>query len=83
GPASRYECEDGTCEVIPANSGIRRFVWKHLNTVNQILVRMKHAGGTFSGLKTTIIADQITIVEFECSYKGRHPTTDTIGKILC
>ncbi|KXN81154.1 hypothetical protein AN958_05973 [Leucoagaricus sp. SymC.cos] len=43
---------------------------------------MKHTRGTFSGLKTTIIADQITIVGFECSYKGRHPTTDTIGKIL-
>ncbi|KXN86462.1 hypothetical protein AN958_10065 [Leucoagaricus sp. SymC.cos] len=65
GPASRYEHEDGTCEVIPANPGIRRFVWEHLNTVNRILARMKHAGGTFSGPKTTVIADQITIVGFE------------------
>ncbi|KXN91597.1 hypothetical protein AN958_12715, partial [Leucoagaricus sp. SymC.cos] len=65
GPASRYEHEDGTCEIIPANSEIRQFVWEHLNIVNQILVRMKYTGRTFSGPKTTIIADQITIVEFE------------------
>ncbi|KXN92652.1 hypothetical protein AN958_00900 [Leucoagaricus sp. SymC.cos] len=80
---SRYECKDGTCEVISVNPETRRFVWEHLNTVNQIVVRIRDAGGSFSGLKTTIIADWITIVEFECSYKGRYPTTDTIGKILC
>jgi hypothetical protein len=54
-----------------------------MNTVNRILQRMKYVGGTFSGPKTTICADHITIVGFDCSYKGRKPTADTIGKILC
>jgi len=43
---------------------------------------MKYAGGTFSGPKTTIYSDKITIVGFECLYKGRQPTSDVIGKIL-
>jgi len=30
-----------------------------------------------------ICSDKITIVGFECSYKGRQPTSDAIGKILC
>jgi len=43
---------------------------------------MKYAGGTFSGPKTTICSDKITIVGFECSYEGRRPTSNAIGKIL-
>lgn len=85
GPATRYELDSLgiSYEVLQENKGIRRFVYEHLQTVNRILQRMKHAGGTFSGPKTTICADHITIVGFECSYKGRKPSTDAIGKILC
>jgi len=50
--------------------------------VNRILQCMKYAGGTFSGYKTTICVDKITIVGFECSYQGRIPTMDAIGIIL-
>lgn len=82
GPRTRYELSDGSCEVLLGNPGIRRFVWEHMNTVNRILQRMKYAGGTFSGPKTTICADHIIIVGFECSYRGRRPTTDAIGVIL-
>lgn len=82
GPATRYELKNGEYEVLDENPGIRRFIWEHMNTVNRILQRMKYAGGTFSGPKTTICADHITIVGFDCSYKGRRPTTDTIGVIL-
>ena len=30
----------------------------------------------------TVYSDKITIVGFECSYEGRQPTSDAIGKIL-
>jgi len=43
---------------------------------------MKYAGEMFSGPKTTICSDKITIVGFECSYEGRQPTSDAIRKIL-
>lgn len=82
GPATRYELPSGGYETINGNSGIRRFVWEHMTTVNRILQRMKYAGGTFSGPKTTICADKIVIVGFDCSYMGRRPTTDAIGVIL-
>jgi len=43
---------------------------------------MKYAGGTFSGPKTKICDNHITIVGFDCLYKGRKPTRDAIGKIM-
>jgi len=43
---------------------------------------MKYVGGTFSGPKTKICDNHITIVGFDCSYKGRKPTRDAIGKIM-
>ncbi|KAF7773662.1 hypothetical protein Agabi119p4_5829 [Agaricus bisporus var. burnettii] len=84
GPRSRYELEGSvdSYEVLKENSGICRFIYEHFQTVNRILQRMKYAGGTFSGPKTTICADYITIVGFECSYQGRKPSSDAIGKIL-
>ncbi|KAF9440996.1 hypothetical protein P691DRAFT_637774, partial [Macrolepiota fuliginosa MF-IS2] len=83
GPATRYEQKDGSYEVISENLGIRRFVWEHMQMVNRVLERMKYAGGTFSGPKTIVCADHITLVGFDCSYQGRRPTADTIGSILC
>jgi len=53
-----------------------------MGNVNRILQRMKYAGETFSGPKTKICEDHITIVGFDCSYKGRKPTRDAIGKIM-
>ena len=43
---------------------------------------MKYARGIFSGPKTVICSDHITIVRFDCLYKGRRPMSDVIGKIL-
>ncbi|KAF7783144.1 hypothetical protein Agabi119p4_2520 [Agaricus bisporus var. burnettii] len=81
GPLSRYELPGGKYETIPENSGIRRFVWEHFVATNRILQRMKYSGGTFSGPKTILCADTITVVGFHCSYKGRMPTSDSIGII--
>jgi len=82
GPKTRYELLGDGVETLDKNPGIRRFVFEHLENVNRILQRMKHAGGTFSGPKMTIYSDHIIIVGFECSYKGRKPTNDAIRKIL-
>ena len=81
GPASRYQSEDGSYETIPDNSGIRRFVWEHFQNVNRVVQRMKYCGGTFSGPKTTLCADEITVVGHRCTFEGRLPETDRVGVI--
>jgi len=83
GPKTRYELPEGRVKTLDQNPGIRRFVFKHLENVNRILQRMKHAGGTFSGPKMMICSDYIVIVGFEYSYEGRKLTNNAIGKILC
>jgi hypothetical protein len=81
GPKSRYMFEDGTYETIPENSGIRRFVWEHLQNVNRVIQRMKYCGGTFSGYKSTLCAEEITVVGHRCTFEGRMPETDRVGVI--
>ena len=83
GPKTRYELPGGRVETLDRNPGIRRFMFEHLENINSILQRMKYAGGTFSGPKMMICSDHIIIVGFECSYEGKKPTNNAIGKILC
>ena len=71
GPKTRYESPDGSYETIPENSGIRRFVWEHVNNVNRVLQQMKYCGGTFSRHKSVICAEEITVVGHRCGYNGR------------
>jgi len=78
GPKTRYKLSGGRVETLDRNLRIRKFVFEHLGNVNRILQRMKYAGGTFSGPKTTICSNHITIVGFECSYEERKPTSDAI-----
>src|SRR5271169_1013421 len=81
GPKSRYVLEDGTYETIPENPGIRRFVWEHFQNVNRVVQRMKYCGGTFSGHKTVLCAEEITVVGHRCTIEGRKPATDRVGVI--
>jgi len=64
GPETRYKKANSRVETLEHNSGIRRFVFEHLEAVNRILQRMKYAGGTFSGPKMTICSDHITVFGF-------------------
>ena len=82
GPKTRYELLGGRVETLDQNPRIKKFMFEHLENVNRILQKIKYAGGTFSGPKTTICSNYITIVGFECSYEGRKPTSDAIEKIL-
>ena len=43
---------------------------------------MKYCGGTFSGHKTTLCAEEIVVVGHRCTYKGRLPETDRVGVIV-
>ena len=42
---------------------------------------MKYCGGTFSGPKTTLCAEEITVVGHRCTFEGRLPETDRVGVI--
>jgi Integrase zinc binding domain/RNase H-like domain found in reverse transcriptase len=81
GPKSRYELPDGKYELISTNSGIRRFVWEHLENVCRILQRMAYSGGTFSGTKSVLCAEEITVVGHRCTYEGRKPDLNKVGLI--
>ena len=81
GPASRYETADGDYERIPENPGVRRFVKEHFESLCPIVQRMRYAGGTFSGKKSVIIADETTPLGHRCTYKGREPLEDRVAVI--
>ena len=81
GPKSRYMQDDGFYEMIPENAGIRRFVWEHFQNLNRVVQRMKYCGGTFSGHKTVLCAEEITVVGHRCTVNGRMLETDRVGVI--
>ena len=43
---------------------------------------MKYCGGTFSGHKTILCAEEIVVVGHRCTYEGRLPETDRVGVII-
>jgi hypothetical protein len=62
GPKSTYLKTDGSFETIPANPGIRRFIWEHFENLNQVVQRMKYCGGTFSGPKLYLCVPEIFVL---------------------
>jgi len=81
GPATRFETQDGGFETIPDNSGIRKFVWSHLNDVHRILHRLHCAGATVSAKKLFIAVPEVVILGHKCTYDGRVPDDSKIAKI--
>ena len=81
GPAERYVLADSTEERIPENSGIRRFIWEHFQGLNHVVQRTKYCGGTFSGPKTVLCAEEIVVVGHRCTPLGRLPDTSRVDKI--
>lgn len=82
GPVLRYLSEDGSYETITWNPGIQHFVWEHFENLNQIVQRMKYAGGTFSGYKSTVCTPEITILGHMCTPEGRIPDPSWMDKII-
>nr|GAT43393.1 predicted protein [Mycena chlorophos] len=81
GPGTRYEDTEGKPEVIPENSGIRRFVWEHFENLNRVVQRVKYCGGTFSGSKSVLCAGEFHVVGHLCSFDGRRADEDRVGVI--
>ena len=82
GPATRYLLADGSFETHPDNSGLRRFVWEHFQGLNRVVQRMKYSGGTFSGYKATLCAEEIMVVGHRCTIEGRLPEEDRVSKVV-
>ena len=82
GPESRYVLPSGAYETIPENPGIRRFVWEHFQDLNRVVQRMKYCGGTFSGFKTVLCAEEITVLGHRCTINGRLPDPARVAKIV-
>src|SRR6201996_1396778 len=82
GPAERYVLADGTDERIAKNPGIRRFVWEHFQGLNRVVQRVKYCGGTFSGYKSVLCAEEIIAVGHRCTPLGRLPDQTRVNKIV-
>src|SRR5208282_2998171 len=50
--------------------------------LNRVVQRMKYSGGTFSGYKTTLCAEEITVLGHRCTRKGRLPDKSRLAKIV-
>jgi hypothetical protein len=77
GPATRYELPSGQ----DPDTGIRRFVWEHMQNVSRVLQHVKYSGATFLGFKSVLCAEEIMVVGHQCTYEGRKPSTDRVGII--
>jgi hypothetical protein len=81
GPNSNYRQPDGSFETIAENPGIRRFIWEHFQNVNRVVQHMKYSGGTFSGFKVILCAQEFSIVGHRCTPCGRITDDSFIAKI--
>jgi hypothetical protein len=82
GPPTRYIKDNREPETIPENSGIQRFVWEHFQDLNHIVQQMQYSGRTFSGLKTTLCAPEITVLGHQCTIEERLPDQSRVAKIV-
>ncbi|KAG8781506.1 hypothetical protein FRC15_008612 [Serendipita sp. 397] len=82
GGKTRYELADGSYETMPGHPQVRRFIYEHLNDVDEVLTRIIYAGITVAAAKLQIAALEATIVGHRVSYEGRHPDDAKIQKVL-
>ena len=82
GLTSRYQMENREYETIPENKGICRFVWEHLQNINRIIQRVKKAGGTFSGIKSSLCTELAVVVGHHCNIDGRLPDDSRVQRIV-
>ncbi|GBG76921.1 hypothetical protein CBR_g23135 [Chara braunii] len=66
-------------EVMP---GVRRFVWKHVQDIDQVLGLLEEHKLTASGPKSKHCMREATILGFVCNEKGRRPDVKKTDKIL-
>jgi hypothetical protein len=78
---SQYANPAGCPAVIKGNPGIRQFVREHFDNLNRVVTRMRYVGGTFSGVKSTLIAEEYSVVGYRCMPAGRVPEVDRVQAI--
>ncbi|GBG87441.1 hypothetical protein CBR_g45499 [Chara braunii] len=66
-------------ELMP---GVRRFVWKHVQDIDQVLGLLEEHNLTASGPKSKHCMREATILGFVCNEKGRRPEVKKTDKIL-
>ncbi|GBG59856.1 hypothetical protein CBR_g66663 [Chara braunii] len=66
-------------EVMP---GVRQFVWKHVQDIDQVLGLLEEHNLTASGPKSKHCMSEATILGFVCNEKGRRPDVKKTNKIL-
>ncbi|GBG78929.1 hypothetical protein CBR_g28645 [Chara braunii] len=71
--------EKGEDEVMP---GVRRFVWKHVQDIDQVLGLLEEHNLTASGPKSKHCMREATILGFVCNKNGRRPDVKKTYKIL-
>ncbi|GBG78618.1 hypothetical protein CBR_g27844 [Chara braunii] len=71
-----------TKDLTEVLSGIRRFVWEHINDVLKVLKRLKEFNLTASGIKSRHCMKRAVILGFLCDEKGRRPDVKKTNKIL-
>ena len=81
GPKTRYEDAEGVPATLEGAPDIRRYMWEYFHILYRVLLRMQFYGGTFSGKKSVLVADEFTIVGHVCSYAGRKPNPDRLALI--
>jgi len=81
GPTSRYETPEGGYETIPKNTGIRCFIWEHLNDVHRVLHCLGHASATVSAPKLFLAMPKLVILGHKCTYKSRVSEDSKTAKI--
>ena len=82
GPPTQYLGADGKPELLPQNTGIRRYIWEHINDVHRVLHRIGESGGTVSGKKMQLCQSEVEIVGHKCSSKGREPIDSRTKKVI-
>jgi hypothetical protein len=81
GPTTTYQKVDDSCETIPENPGICRFVWEHFQNLNRVVQRMKYCGGMFSGPKLFLCVPEIFVLGHRCTPEGRLPNKLRVSAI--
>jgi hypothetical protein len=81
-PADRYILPNGTEERIPDNPSICRFIWEHFQGLNRMVQQTKYCSRTYSGVKTVLCTEEITVVGHRCMPCGRLPDPSHVDKII-
>jgi hypothetical protein len=81
GPLMRYELPNGSYKTHPNNTGIRRFVWEHFQSLNRIVQHIKYVGCTWSGPKAFLCIPETLVIGHMCCYEGRRTADSKIDKI--